>query len=370
MRQIVYTETDLVRIAKRENNNKRNYLVVNRLQGKHIPVRPQEAIGMFQALGDMIEERYQGERLLFVGFAETATAIGASIACQCGGCYIQTTREVIKDVDYLYFSEAHSHATEQKLVKDDMDQVMDETDRVIFIEDEVTTGNTIMNIVTLLRKTYQNNVAFSVASLLNGMDERHRQIYEEQGIDRLWLVRTSHEGYGDAAEVISGDGDYVVPKQTIFTEPELRLPGALNARRLVRGEDYLNACRRLFNAVWENIPINRSNKILVLGTEEFMFPALYTAYELEQRGKDVRFHATTRSPIEVSREPGYPLHTRYELVSFYDSTRTTYLYNLEQYDKVIIISDSEHEDMTGAAYLADALHRCEIWDIIYVRWQQ
>ena len=36
----MYTECELVRIAKRENNRKRNYLVVNPLQGKHIPVSP------------------------------------------------------------------------------------------------------------------------------------------------------------------------------------------------------------------------------------------------------------------------------------------------------------------------------------------
>ena len=34
----MYTEKQLVAVAKRENNTKRNYLVVNRLQGKHVPV--------------------------------------------------------------------------------------------------------------------------------------------------------------------------------------------------------------------------------------------------------------------------------------------------------------------------------------------
>mgnify|MGYP000267290911 CR=1 FL=1 len=57
-----------------------------------------------------------------------------------GSDYIQTTREVIPGVNYLFFSEEHSHATEQKLVKDDIDRAAAETDRIIFIEDEVTTG--------------------------------------------------------------------------------------------------------------------------------------------------------------------------------------------------------------------------------------
>ena len=42
-----YVESDLVRIAKRENNTKRGYLVVNPLQGKHISVKPSKALELF-----------------------------------------------------------------------------------------------------------------------------------------------------------------------------------------------------------------------------------------------------------------------------------------------------------------------------------
>ena len=103
----MYNETDLVRIAKRENNNKRNYLVVNRLQGKHIPVKPVIALGMFRELAATIKGSYKGETLLLVGFAETATAIGAAVAIELGTKYIQTTREVIPGVEYIFFSEEH-----------------------------------------------------------------------------------------------------------------------------------------------------------------------------------------------------------------------------------------------------------------------
>ena len=51
------------------------------------------------------------------------------------------------------------------------------------------------------------------------------------------------------------------------------------------------------------------------GTEEFMYPALYVGAKLEEAGYTVRMHATTRSPIAVSKEEKYPLHTRYELAS-------------------------------------------------------
>lgn len=61
----MYTENDLVRIAKRENNRKRNYLVVNPLQGKHIPVSPGKALQVFSELAEALEI-YRNERLLNV----------------------------------------------------------------------------------------------------------------------------------------------------------------------------------------------------------------------------------------------------------------------------------------------------------------
>lgn len=47
---MVYSEENLVVLAKREGNKKRKYLVVNRLQGKHIPVCPSAALEMFGRL--------------------------------------------------------------------------------------------------------------------------------------------------------------------------------------------------------------------------------------------------------------------------------------------------------------------------------
>ena len=162
--QIMYTETALVRVARRENNNKRKYLVVNRLQGKHIPAKPCEALAMFRALADVVKGRFGREKLLVIGFAETATAVGAAVAAELGADYMQTTREQISGVGYLYFSEEHSHATEQKLVKDDIDRVIDAVERIVFVEDEVTTGRTILNIINILKKRYPQKIKFSVVS--------------------------------------------------------------------------------------------------------------------------------------------------------------------------------------------------------------
>lgn len=115
---------------------------------------------MMDALAIKVRLAYPGERLLLAGFAETATAIGARLAVKLNTGYIQTTREQIPDVEYLYFTESHSHAVEQKLVKDDLDANLHRFDRVVFVEDEVTTGNTIFKIVQILKKLIQENFVF------------------------------------------------------------------------------------------------------------------------------------------------------------------------------------------------------------------
>lgn len=365
----MYNETELVRVAKRQNNNKRKYLVVNRLQGKHIPVNAQKAFAMFDELAKTINENYKDEKLLLVGFAETATAIGARLAVKLDSSYIQTTRENIPNVDYLYFTESHSHATEQKLVKNDIDRIADSIDRIIFVEDEVTTGNTIMKIIDILEKAYPKKFKFSVASILNGMDNEALTKYSNRSINIHYLVKTDHSTYTAIADSFKGDGEYF--DKNIHTPTldfyEYTVGNYQNTRRCVNGKDYQSACGTL----WENISVHLCDipkNCLVIGTEEFMYPALYIADKLSSIGIDTKCHSTTRSPITVSSEESYPLHRRFELASLYDNNRTTFIYDLQRYDCTIIVTDSHYESTVGLNTLINALIMCGNDNIKLFRW--
>lgn len=378
-----YQQKDLVRIAKRENNTKRGYLVVDPLQGKHVPVEPSKALNLFKSLAEKLQGKYEGERLLLIGFAETATAIGAQAAITLGTKYIQTTREVIPDVSYLFFSEAHSHATEQKLVKDDIDRVINETDRIVFVEDEVTTGNTIMNIIRIIRREYQRKIKFAVASLLNGMTEEYLKIYREEEIELHYLVKTDHSGYSAIAEKYHCDGLSIRAIQEDHTQEKLAvsiqdkiwnelphiisIPGWMNARRFVDAKQYETACKKLAETVIAETSVKQGERVLVIGTEEFMYPALLTGQEIEKMGCEVRSHSTTRSPIAVSTEEEYPLHCRYELRSLYDPDRKTFIYDLENYDRVIVMTDSALVSLKGLETLTYAL-RMKNENITVIRW--
>lgn len=366
----MYTENDLVRIAKRENNRKRNYLVVNPLQGKHIPVSPGKALQVFSELAKALEI-YRNERLLIVGFAETATAIGAQLAIELGAAYIQTTREEIPGADYLFFSEEHSHATEQKLVKSDLDGVIDRVDRIVFAEDEVTTGRTIWNLITALEKCYGRKINFAVASLLNGMPKEAVETFAERGIGLYYLVKIRNDGYSELADRAVEDGIY---HQEDVSEADytacLNVDGWINTRRLTDTVKYQGACSKLFEEVREQLSLEGYKRLLVLGTEEFMFPALYVGKCLEESGYMVRFHATTRSPVSVSSGAEYPLHERYALSSLYDESRKIFVYDIGSYDAVIVITDSQkvgQEGQRGELSLLNAVRKNN--EIVYfVRW--
>jgi len=340
-RREMYTESDLVRIAKRENNKKRNYLVVNPLQGKHIPVSPGRALQVFSELAGLLEIYKTGEKLLVVGFAETATAIGVQLALDLRADYIQTTREEIPGAEYLFFSEEHSHATEQRLVKDGMDKVMGRVDRIIFAEDEVTTGKTIWNLINVLEQHYGGKTKFAVASLLNGMSEEAVAAFADRGIGLHYLVKINHEGYPEIADGIVDNGIY---HQEDISRADytgrLDVDGWMNTRRLVNAGQYEEACRRLCGEVMGKLPLDGCTNILLLGTEEFMFPGLYLGKCLEKRGHSVRFHATTRSPIAVSSDADYPLHERYALPSLYEDGRKTFVYDIGSYDAVVVLTDA------------------------------
>lgn len=309
-----YTEKDLVKIAKRENNTKRNYLVVDPLQGKHIPVVPSKALDLFAALADTFREKYKDEKLLLVGFAET--------------------------------------------------------DRIIFIEDEVTTGKTIRNIISILDREYDGKFKYSVASLLNGMSEENLERYKRQGISLYYLVKTDHSTYGDRAETFKGDGFYYKCSDKAAEYTTIYVKNRMDARRLIDSGKYEEACENLWREIREktgNMADNISGKrILVIGTEEFMFPALYIGRKMEKEGAEVRCHSTTRSPIAVSLEKEYPLHSRYELKSLYDPDRRTFIYDIGKYDKVLIVTDSP-EIKESQETLINAV-RMQNKDITVVRW--
>lgn len=362
---------ELLRVARRENNMKRSFLYVCPYQGKHMPVSPLQAMELFADLAERVRMRYPDEKLLVIGFAETATAIGSSVAYFNENviAFMTTTREVSQDTDYLFFTESHSHAAEQRLAVNGLEQWLAAADRVVFAEDEVTTGNTIEKLIRVLCETYPAlSLKFGIASVLNSMTEERMQDFAQRGIACTYIAQIPFAYRTD--EIMNYE--YEVP-DTVYEKPSaikidrVQIGSEWNPRRAADIRMIREQCAAFIRQAEESLK-NLPEKLLVLGTEECMFPGILLGAALEQQGHSVRFHATTRSPIDVSLNEHYPLHRRFPLRSFYDPERKTFIYNLKAYDAVIVVTDAADCIAEGLECLAGAVEACGNQHMTLIQW--
>lgn len=348
--RIEYEARDLVRVAARWNNPKRNYLLVNPLLAKHIPAVPSESLAMMGELGRRVADMAPGCRLV-IGFAETATAVGACVAGALGpDCvYYQTTREPIgPEGCRVAFREAHSHAVSQSVCTAGMADALAATDCVVFVDDELTTGKTLRDVVAHMRKALPGFAGKRVigAALIDRVSGDDRDAVLDDGVELVGLV-------GDIGLDPEREASAYVP-----ADPgaggirQGASPGGVSGLAMLRdpragcpigeyGMDCASAAARICDRVVMIEPVG--SRIRVLGTEECMYPALVAGLLLEKAGYRVRCHATTRSPIGVVDEDGYPARSAAVLRSPYDRDRMTYLYNLEPMDLCVVVTDARFD---------------------------
>ena len=358
----IFTADDVLTVAKRLNNSRRSYLLVNPLQGKHLPVKPSAALEMMNALGEKVAKKFFSARLV-IGFAETATAIGAIVAKNLSDdCfYLQTTRETFNGA-FIEFLEEHSHAPEQKIYKKDLFELINRTDSVIFVDDELSTGKTLLNIIRQLKNEFPalKNKKICAASIINRLSAENLANLAAENISCVSLVKTDKNFDTDKFSV--NTAQEISPVKKNFDLHELNFID--NPRFGVQIGNYFAQCDAAGNFIVNLLKCeNISGEILILGTEEFMLPAIIAGNHLEQANFSVFTHSTTRSPIGISTDENYPIRTGFKLKSFYDSARTTYIYNLKTYDAVIIMTDSRN----FSAGLDDLLAILDAKNIFLVR---
>ena len=361
-----YSADDVLTLAKRYNNTKRLDLLVDPLQGKHLPVEPESALEMFHTLGRGLAEKYPDTRLI-IGFAETATAVGAGVSACFENCiYIHTTREEIPEVEsWAEFLEEHSHAAEQKLCAEHLGERIDHTGTVILVDDEISTGKTLINIVSQMKAMFPalSGKRIVAASIINRISEENTAWLLENGILSECLVKIPNTDFSEAVSgievtaAVRHDAVCRTEKGPLYDEisPEILLP---DPRRGMSFRFYERRMSLLANEVVSLL--ENENKVfgdcLVLGTEECMYPALAIGDRMKKQGfaESVQMHATTRSPIGISDREGYPIRSGYSLDSFYEVGRQTFIYNLRKRDLVLIVTDAKG---TGSSYLPGPSNR-------------
>lgn len=349
-------------LAKRENNPRRDFIIVNKFQSKHYPSDPRETILHCGFLGREMARRCPEGECLAIVFAETAVGIGALAASELGSrCFLlSTTREELPaHFPTVQFEEAHSHAPLHKLcTRGEID--FGRYSHVFLIDDEFTTGNTAVSLYKAVSE--RCGCPFTAVAFAAGRESRRNfakhgiGLIAEEFLNDNDLVQNEHK-FDEDIDIYDKEPDVDISVNSLY---DIRLG--------VSCGEYFAECKRLCNEVLEHLSdiLDDVRTIELIGTEELCVPPLILGQILIEKGITVRVHGVTRSPMLPSREDGYPIYERASLTSLYDNKRKVYIYNRFKCDLTIVMTDAEYPDSGAVSRLCGA---CGGERAALVRWR-
>lgn len=277
-------------------NPKRGFLFVSTLLGKHLPVSVGTMRASYDRLADRVLPNVQGD-VLVIGMAETATLLGFgvydSLARRRPGSrtfFVHSTRYRLGP-DACSFEESHSHAPQQWLHGLD-DVRLRSVRHVVLVDDELSTGNTFLNLDVVLRQHLPALERTVWCCLTDFRSQTVRDAQPDRPVVSLLHGHWSFEWTQRPVAVPSAEGRPVCPS--------VLLGGGgpnVHARRVIEHNGVPPMAG--FAMVQDRLAaLNLRGRILVLGTGEFMpLPwAMAEALQNQPGVTSVVFQATTRSP--------------------------------------------------------------------------
>ncbi|WP_327694560.1 phosphoribosyltransferase [Streptomyces sp. NBC_00459] len=368
---------ELLGLALRRNP-KRAHLLVSNVLGKHVPQSPAVVYGHGFALGERVRELLgadESRRAVVLGYAETATGLGHCVADGVGlAPYLHSTRRPVDGVARAGgFEESHSHATSHLLLPENP-ALLAGPGPLVLVDDEFSTGNTVLNTIRALHERYprERYVIVALVDMRSAADAGRLDVFADEIGARVDLVTTA-DGTVRLPEGVLEKGQELVeryenppsgargtartaptdpqPPHNRFTRVELRWPRGIpdggrhgfTPGHRIRMEAALPA---MAARLAEALPAD-AHRILVLGFEELMYAPLRLARELEQvtEGVEVRYSTTTRSPVLAVDDPGYAIRSRLVFPAHddpADGPGERYAYNVAGagFDAVVAVVDS------------------------------
>ncbi|MEU5898353.1 phosphoribosyltransferase [Streptomyces venezuelae] len=365
-------------------NPKRAHLLVSNVLGKHVPQLPSVVYAAGHDLGVRVRNLLGDEeagRAVVLGYAETATGLGHAVADGVAlAPYLHSTRRPVEGVARAGgFEESHSHATSHLLLPEDP-RLLAGDGPLVLVDDEFSTGNTVLNTVRALHERFprERYVIVALVDMRSPEDQGRLDGFAREIGAHVDLVAAAsgtvrlpdgvlekgqalvaehegHAGHEDAAALPlpqPRQGRGPIGHVDRVGRVELGWPagvpdggrhGFTPAHRAALDAALPGMAARIADALPESA---RSGRVLVLGFEELMYAPLALGVELERRtGAEVRFSTTTRSPVLAVDDPGYAIRTRLAFPAHddpADGPGTRYAYNVAGagFDAVVVVVDS------------------------------
>jgi len=319
---------DLFEIAERRNP-KRAFLFVSKVLGRHIPVAPEKMRAVYRQLAEQFPPLSDGP-VLFIGMAETAVGLGAGVFDEVRQrvsepVYLTSTRHPQQADLLCEFKENHSHATDHLIYLPDDAQLRQRVlnaRTLVMIDDEATTGNTFINLLEALRND-------------GGLTQ----------IEQVIAV-TLTDWSGDAlparcpvpvrsVSLVQGDWHWQQdPDAALPPMPAMVLNDAATVP--ITGKQRWGRLGMAAPAgdLGRAIQAQPGEKILVLGSSEFVWEPFLLAERLAAQGAEVKYSSTTRSPIAT----GFAIESAIAFGDNYGLGIANFVYNVahQQFDRILL----------------------------------
>jgi len=370
-----YQLEDLLGFAQRINP-KRAFLFVSKVLGRHIPVAPSTMRNAFTDLANLVPNDLP-EPVLVIGMAETAVGLSAGVHQALQTRYPQalllnSTRHAQHDeqsdangADSLLttFCEDHSHAS-QHLIYQSTDTITQEqllaSKTLIMVDDEASTGNTCVNVVTALRDAGLTQL--EQVHLTTLVDWSLDQENTDQQTNDIMPVRMADRLIGidfHRHHLLSGAWQWTdAPNPEPIIMPSVDTTAAGSQALGFTGnwgrfptlnstdgfDNYLSNFQAAFASFngQESFDITQlPKKILVLGSNEFVWLPFLLAEWLETTSRNLKadtdaifkFSALTRSPIAL----GGAITAMLSFHDNYGLGMTNFAYNVDPNDWDLIV---------------------------------
>lgn len=314
-------------------NPKRAFLFVSRVLGKHIPVKPSVMQASYESLAAQIPADLPGP-VLVIGMAETAVGLGAGVhralsASRCDTLYIVSTRHPVGQDIFARFEEEHSHASAHLIhtpVDPELRDAMLNARSLVLVDDEASTGKTFINLHRALINSGLSKVERVVTCVLTD-----------------WSDDAVSNSIGHSAAQVSlirGDYQFIEDLHAPLPEmPELSTVAAGDWPIDPRNDWGRLGTRAVADTLAPDLVIEPGQRVLVVGTGEFVWKPFLLAERLERCGAEVHFSSTTRSPIALG-------HSIQHALSFSDNYGlgiVNFLYNVApgEFDRVLICTETD-----------------------------
>lgn len=373
---------ELLGLALRRNP-KRAHLLVSNVLGKHVPQRPSVVHGAGFELGERVRHllgEAEARRAVVLGYAETATGLGHAVADGIGVApYLHSTRRPVDGVAQAGgFEEAHSHATSHLLLPEDPDLLRSTGDGapLVLVDDEFSTGNTVLNTIRALHARYPRDryVIVALVDMRSEADQGRLAEFAEEIGARVDLVARARGTVVLPDGVLEKGRKLVAEQEAAASESEPPAPRSAPVRVAVDWpagvpdggrHGFTPVHRAALEAALPDMAariadaLGDARRVLVLGFEELMYAPLRLGTALEDATTaEVRYSTTTRSPVLAVDDPGYAIRSRLVFPAHddpADGPGDRYAYNVAGagFDAVVAVVDSAAD--TPALHAPDGL---------------